>query len=220
MSYKNIFLDLDGTLTDSGEGIMNSVAYSLRKFGIEETNREKLRTFIGPPLFASYMREYGFDHEKAMLAVDYYREYFAPKGIYENRPYDGIPELLGALKKEGKMLYLATSKPEPYAEEIVKHFGLYEYLDGLFGSTMTEERTKKEEVVAYALEKTGIARTDVVMVGDRSHDIIGARANGIASIGVLFGYGSEEELLEAGADRIVKTVEELRDVLIGGNENE
>ena len=213
MNYKNIFLDLDGTLTDSGEGIMNSVAYSLKKFGIEETNREKLRTFIGPPLFASYMREYGFDHDKAILAVEYYREYFAPRGIYENRSYDGIPELLRDLKADGRRLYLATSKPEPYALEIVKHFGLWQYLDGLYGSTMTEERTKKEEVVAYALEKTGIDKHDVVMIGDRSHDIIGAKANGVASIGVLFGYGSREELEDAGADVIAGTVEDLRQIL-------
>ena len=213
MNYKNIFLDLDGTLTDSGEGIMNSVAYSLKKFGIEETDREKLRTFVGPPLFASYMREYGFDHEKALLAVDYYREYFAPKGIYENRPYDGIPELLRDLKADGRRMYLATSKPEPYALEIVKHFGLWQYLDGLYGSTMTEERTKKEEVVAYALEKTGIDCGDVVMIGDRSHDIMGAKANGVKSIGVLFGYGSREELTEAGADVIAETVDDLRQIL-------
>ena len=213
MNYKNIFLDLDGTLTDSGEGIMNSVAYAMRKFGIEETDREKLRSFIGPPLYASFMREYGFDLEKSMLAVEYYREYFAPKGIYENRPYDGIPELLSALKKDGRRLYLATSKPEPYALEIVKHFGLYEYLDGLFGSTMTEERTKKEEVVAYALENTGIASTDVVMIGDRNHDIIGAKANGVASIGVLFGYGDREELEVAGADVIAESVEDLKRIL-------
>ena len=213
MKFKNIFLDLDGTLTDSGEGIMNSVAYSLRRFGIEETDREKLRSFIGPPLFESYIREYGFDHEKAILAVEYYREYFAPKGIFENRAYDGIPELLSDLKNDGRRLYLATSKPEPYALQIVKHFGLYEYLDGLFGSTMTEKRTKKEEVVAYALENTGIKNSDVVMIGDRNHDIIGAKANGVASIGVLYGYGDREELAEAGADVIATTVEELRIIL-------
>jgi phosphoglycolate phosphatase len=213
MLYKNIFLDLDGTLTDSGEGIMNSVAYSLKKFGIEETNREKLRTFIGPPLFASYMREYGFDHEKALLAVDYYREYFAPKGLYENSVYEGIPELLGDLKAAGARLYLATSKPEPYATEIVKHFGLYDYLDGLFGSTMTEERTKKEDVIAYALENTGIDKADVVMIGDRNHDIIGAKLNGLASIGVLFGYGDRAELESAKADYIADTVEDLRQIL-------
>ena len=213
MKFKNIFLDLDGTLTDSGEGIMNSVAYSLRRFGIEETDREKLRSFIGPPLFESYIREYGFDHEKAILAVEYYREYFAPKGIFENRAYDGIPELLSDLKNDGRRLYLATSKPEPYALQIVKHFGLYEYLDGLFGSTMTEKRTKKEEVVAYALENTGIKNSDVVMIGDRNHDIIGAKANGVASIGVLYGYGDREELAEAGADVIATTVEDLRRIL-------
>ena len=213
MLCKNIFLDLDGTLTDSGEGIMNSVEYSLRKFGILETNREKLRTFIGPPLFASYMREYGFDHEKALLAVDYYREYFAPKGLYENSVYEGIPELLGDLKKAGAKLYLATSKPEPYATEIVNHFGLSEYLDGLFGSTMTEERTKKEDVISYALEQTGIDKADVVMIGDRNHDIIGAKANDVASIGVLFGYGDRAELEGAGADYIADTVEDLRKIL-------
>ena len=213
MKFNHIFLDLDGTLTDSGEGIMNSVAYSLRKFGIEETDREKLRSFIGPPLFESYIREYGFDHEKAILAVEYYREYFAPKGIFENRAYDGIPELLSELKKDGRRLYLATSKPEPYALQIVKHFGLYEYLDGLFGSTMTEERTKKEEVVAYALENTGLSNTEVVMIGDRNHDIIGAKANGVASIGVLYGYGDRKELEEAGADVIADTVEDLKRIL-------
>ena len=213
MLYKNIFLDLDGTLTDSGEGIMNSVAYSLKKFGIEETDRARLRTFIGPPLFASYMREYGFDHEKALLAVEYYREYFAPKGLYENSVYEGIPELLGDLKNAGARLYLATSKPEPYATEIVSHFGLAGYLDGLFGSTMTEERTKKEDVIAYALELTGIDKKDVVMIGDRNHDILGAKANGVASVGVLFGYGDRKELSDAGADHIADTVEHLRQIL-------
>ena len=213
MRFENIFFDLDGTLTESGEGIMNSVAYAMRKFGVEETDREKLRTFIGPPLYASFMREYGLDLEQAMLAVEYYREYFAPKGIYENRPYDGIVELLKELKKDGRRLYLATSKPEPYALEIVKHFGIYEYLDGLYGSTMSEERTKKEEVIAYALGQTGIKASDVVMIGDRAHDIIGAKANNVASIGVLFGYGSREELADAGADMIAESVEDLKRIL-------
>ena len=124
MKYENIFFDLDGTLIDSGEGIMNSVQYALKKFGIEERDRERLRLFIGPPLIDSFMRYYGFDHDMAVKGVEYYREYFAPKGIYENRPYDGIPEMMQALKDEGKKLYLATSKPEPYATEIVRHFGL------------------------------------------------------------------------------------------------
>ncbi len=217
MKYENIFFDLDGTLTDSGEGIMNSVQYALKKFGIEESDRENLRLFIGPPLIDSFMRCYGFDHEKAVKAVEYYREYFAPKGIYENRPYDGIPEMMAALKTEGKKLYLATSKPEPYATEIVRHFGLIEFLDGLYGSTMTEKRTKKEDVIAYALEQTGLDKDEVVMVGDRNHDIIGAKANGVCSVGVLFGYGSREELTEAGADVIVETVNDLRNILTGGH---
>ena len=215
MKYENIFFDLDGTLIDSGEGIMNSVQYALKKFGIEERDRERLRLFIGPPLIDSFMRYYGFDHDMAVKGVEYYREYFAPKGIYENRPYDGIPEMMQALKDEGKKLYLATSKPEPYATEIVRHFGLLGFLDGLYGSTMTEERTKKDEVIAYALEKTGIDKSEVIMVGDRNHDIIGAKVNGVFSVGVLFGYGSREELTEAGADVIVETVNDLRNILSG-----
>jgi len=215
MKYENIFFDLDGTLTDSGEGIMNSVQYALKKFGIEERDRERLRLFIGPPLIDSFMRYYGFDHDMAVKGVEYYREYFAPKGIYENRPYDGIPEMMQALKDEGKKLYLATSKPEPYATEIVRHFGLLGFLDGLYGSTMTEERTKKDEVIAYALEKTGIDKSEVIMVGDRNHDIIGAKVNSVFSVGVLFGYGSREELTEAGADVIVETVNDLRNILSG-----
>ena len=215
MKYENIFFDLDGTLTDSGEGIMNSVQYALKKFGIEERDRERLRLFIGPPLIDSFIRYYGFDHDMAVKGVEYYREYFAPKGIYENRPYDGIPEMMQALKDEGKKLYLATSKPEPYATEIVRHFGLLGFLDGLYGSTMTEERTKKDEVIAYALEKTGIDKSEVIMVGDRNHDIIGAKVNGVFSVGVLFGYGSREELTEAGADVIVETVNDLRNILSG-----
>ena len=217
MNYNDIFFDLDGTLTDSGEGIMNSVRYALEKFGIEEADSEKLRLFIGPPLIDSFMKYYALDHKQAIKAVEYYREYFAPKGIYENHPYDGIPQMMATLKAEGKRLYLATSKPEPYATEIVRHFGLAEYLDGLYGSTMTEERTKKEDVIAYALEQTGLAKSDVVMVGDRNHDILGAKANGVFSVGVLFGYGSREELSSAGADVIVETVNDLKKLLSGGN---
>ena len=217
MNYNNIFFDLDGTLTDPAEGITNSVAYALRKLGIDEPDRKKLDLFIGPPLIDSFMRYYGFTHELSVKAVEYYREYFGPKGIYENAVFEGIPEMLEELKKEGKKLYLATAKPEPYALEIVKHFDLLKYLDGLYGSTMTEERTRKDEVIAYALEKTKLNKNDVIMVGDRMHDIKGASENGLKSIGVLFGYGSLAELTDAGADYIVKTVTDLKNILIGGN---
>ena len=217
MEYKHIFFDLDGTLTDSGEGIMNSVHYALKKFGIEENERERLRLFIGPPLIDSFMRYYKLSHEDAVKAVEYYREYFAPKGIYENRAYDGIPEMMSELRAAEKKLYLATSKPEPYAIEIVSHFGLFEYLDGLYGSTMTEERTKKDEVIAYALDKTGLDKGEVVMIGDRNHDILGAKANGVCSVGVLFGYGDREELESAGADFIIETVNDLKKLLLGEN---
>lgn len=220
MRFNNIFFDLDGTLTDPGEGITNSVAYALKKFGIEAESREKLNLFIGPPLIDSFMRYYDLSHSDAVKAVEYYREYFGPRGLYENELFDGIIELLSDLKKAGKKLYLATSKPEPYAARIVRHFGIDKYLDGLYGSTMTEARTKKDEVIAYALDETKIDKTDVIMVGDRHHDIDGAKKNQLLSVGVLFGYGSREELLEAGADYIADTVDELRHILMGENENE
>lgn len=212
---KNIFFDLDGTLTDPAEGITNSVAYALEKFGIKVADRSELYRFIGPPLIPAFMEYYGFSKENAEKALAFYREYFAPKGIFENAVIEGIPELLSSLKKQGKHLFVATSKPEEFAKKILAHFALDGYFDGIYGSTMDETRNTKDAVIAYALSETRTASADSVMVGDRHHDIDGAKENRMKSVGVLFGYGSREELAGAGADAIAATVEELQNILIG-----
>ena len=212
---KYIFFDLDGTLTDPAEGITNSVAYALSKFGIEVQDRKTLNRFIGPPLVDAFMEYYGFSKEDAERALGFYREYFAPKGIFENAVIDGIPSMLEALKTDGKKLYVATSKPEKFAVEILEHFSLDRYFDGIYGSTMDETRNKKDAVIAYALSMSGASATDSIMVGDRHHDIEGAKANGMRSVGVLFGYGSREELATAGADQIAEDIKELQNILQG-----
>ena len=208
--YDVILFDLDGTLTDPGIGITNSVMHALKKYGIEVEDRASLYKFIGPPLIDSFEKYFGFSHEEAVKSVDYYREYYKDKGIYENLVYDGIENLLVSLYEKGKKIILATSKPEPFAKEILRHFGLDKYFLFAAGSTMDETRTNKAEVIEYALSECGITdKTSVVMVGDREHDIIGANKNGIDSIGVLFGYGSREELETAGATYIAETVGEI-----------
>ena len=208
--YDWIFFDLDGTLTDPGEGITNSVAYALKKEGIEPPTRQELYRFIGPPLVESFMKFYGFSEERAHRAVEEYREYFRDQGIFENRVYDGVPALLASLREKGKKLVLATSKPEPFAIRILEHFDL----DGAFtfvaGALMDETRTAKSDVISYALKSCGISDPRrVLMVGDRLHDIKGAKACGLDSVGVLFGYGSREELTKAGATYLAKTVQEI-----------
>ncbi len=212
---KYIFFDLDGTLTDPALGITNSVAYALSNFGIEVQDRKTLNRFIGPPLVDAFMEYYGFSKEDAKRALGFYREYFAPKGIFENAVIDGIPSMLEALKTDGKKLYVATSKPEKFAVEILEHFSLDRYFDGIYGSTMDETRNKKDAVIAYALSMSGASATDSIMVGDRHHDIEGAKANGMRSVGVLFGYGSREELATAGADQIAEDIKELQNILQG-----
>ncbi len=208
-----ILFDLDGTLTDPGEGITNSVAYALRKFGIAVEDKKSLYSFIGPPLIDSFTKYYGFSKQQAVKAVEYYREYYREKGIFENQLYDGIPELLKRLCKAGKTVILATSKPEPFAKQILEHFGIDQYFHFVAGATMGETRTKKSEVIAYALERCGIsAKEKTVMIGDREMDILGAHSMGLEAIGVLYGYGDRGELETAGADRIVQNVEELRKI--------
>ena len=205
--YDVILFDLDGTLTESGIGITRSVAYALKKHGIIEADQSKLDRFVGPPLIDSFMRFYGFTAEQARQAVDDYREYYAVTGIFENRVYDGVVEMLQALKAAGKKCVLATSKPDHYAVQILEHFGLAAYFDFVAGATMDEKRTNKADVIAYALAHTGAE--NVLMVGDREHDIHGAKAHGLDSVGVLYGYGSREELERAGATYIAATAEEI-----------
>lgn len=215
--FTHIFFDLDGTLTDPAQGITNSFIHALKFYGMEIPSYEELCKLIGPPLPYSFETTFGFSHEKAMEAVAKYREYFSTKGLFENKVYDGIPELLQTLKEKGKHLVVATSKPEEYSIKIIEHFGLAKYFDFVCGSLMDESRSKKDEVIAYALERCGLGEDDkqnVLMVGDRFHDIEGAKKNNLKSCGVLFGYGSREELQNAGADYIVKSLKDLLEVIL------
>lgn len=203
--FRYILFDLDGTVTDPGIGITNSVMYALRKFGIEETDRTKLYPFIGPPLADSFREFYGFSEEKARQGIAFYREYYRDKGLFENSVYPGVEEMLQTLKNSGRMLILATSKPEGFACQILDYFHLKQYFSFVAGASMDETRVRKEDVIRYALQNCGIAdRERILMVGDRRHDIEGARANGLSSLGVLYGYGSRRELLDAGADALAE----------------
>ena len=192
--YDYLLFDLDGTLTDPGEGITNSVIYALKKWGIEVKDRRELYPFIGPPLSASFSKYYGFSESDSLKCVEYYREYFRDKGIFENRVYSGIPELLETLQRSGKRLVLATSKPELFAKRILEHFDLTRYFFFVAGASMDESRNKKADVIRYALKELGEPERDrVVMIGDREQDVTGAKLNGLDSIGVLYGYGDREE---------------------------
>lgn len=214
-NFEYILFDLDGTITDSGEGITKSVQYALKSFDIIVNNLEDLRKFIGPPLKASFKEYYKFDEEKANIALVKYREYYADKGIYENDLYDGIIEVLNKLKENGKTIILATSKPEVYAKRILEYFKIYKYFNFVAGSDFEETRVKKGDVIKYALEGAEISDlSKVIMVGDREHDIIGAKENKIKSIGVLYGFGDVIELTQARADYIAKNTNELLDILL------
>jgi phosphoglycolate phosphatase len=212
--YEYILFDLDGTLTDSGIGITNSAKYALEKYGIEVSDRSELYRFIGPPLLDSFENFYGFTKEEARTAVEYYREYYRDKGIFENLVYDGIEDLLKTLQDHSRMLIVATTKAEVFAKQILEHFGIAKYFTYIAGSNLDGTRVKKDEVIKYALESCNI--TDIskaVMIGDRYYDIIGGKEAGIDSIGVLYGYGNRNELVKAGADFIADTVADIGKVL-------
>ena len=211
--YAYCLFDLDGTLTDPGEGITRSVAYALSFFGIEVKDRTALYPFIGPPLVDSFSTFYGFSPEQARQAVERYREYFSRQGIFENELYPGIKELLEDLKKHGVRILLASSKPEVYARKILEHFQLLPFFDFVAAATMDDTRSKKTDVVRYALESCGISPDRAVMIGDRHHDIEGAKDNALESIGVLWGYGSREELSAAGATLLAESVPQLASLL-------
>lgn len=207
--YDTIIMDLDGTLTDPGVGITNSIMYALEKFGIHVENRESLYRFIGPPLLTELRKVFGFSEEDSKKAVAYYREYFAEKGLFENEVYANIPETLEKIRASGRKLVVATSKPEVYSIRILEYFDLMRYFDHVAGSTMDSTRVEKADVIAYALREFGIPAEKTVMVGDRQNDIFGAKRNGLDSIGVLYGYGSKEELQKAGAQRFAAAPEEI-----------
>lgn len=207
-----IFLfDLDGTLTESGTGIVNSVAYALKHFKIPVSDEKKeLYRFIGPSLKDAFSGFYGLDEEQTLEAIRVYREYYTRQGMFENRVYKGVEEMLSSLEVKGKLLMVATSKPEIYARQILDHFHLSSYFTFIGGSLMSETRTDKTEVIRYVFESTGITNvSQAVMVGDRSYDMIGAKNAGVKRVGVLYGYGSREELEESGADLLIESPMDL-----------
>lgn len=210
-----ILFDLDGTLTDPKEGITKSFRFALEKLGYPEEDLDELEKVIGPPLWDSFQDYYGMTREQADLGVQYYRERYRDVGKFENILIEGIPELLWELKAAGKQLALATSKPTDYSIEILQHFEIDQPFDQMIGSNLDGTRINKDEIIQHVLSLFDIPAENIVMIGDRKHDIIGAKAHGIDSIGVLFGYGSRQEFEQHGSTIIVETVDELKQVLLG-----
>ena len=208
---KTILFDLDGTLTDSGEGIINCAILALEHFGCPIPTREEMRVFVGPPLHESFIK-HGIPADKTEEAIAVYRSRYIPIGAYENTPYPGIRELLEALKADGHTLYVATSKPEAMSIKILEYFDLAKYFDMICGATMDTSRSSKEDVIAYLLEMNGRA-DNIIMVGDTKFDVLGAKHHGIRTVGVSWGYGKVEEMVSAGAVAIADTMEELLCIL-------
>lgn len=208
---KAILFDLDGTLTDSGEGIINCAQYAFRQMGYPVPPREEMGVFVGPPLWDTFA-QFGIPKEQTDEAVRIFRSRYVPIGKFENTPYPGIRELLEALKTMGNILYVATSKPETTAVEILEHFDLARYFDRICGADLEKQRNSKDAVIAYLLELTG-AKAEMVMVGDTQYDVLGAAAHGIPTIGVSWGYGSVEQMRQAGAKAIADTPEMLLEML-------
>lgn len=212
--YDIVLFDLDGTLTKSEIGIVNAVTYALSKFDVIADNKEELKKFIGPPLTMSFIKYFDFTEEKAKEAVVYCQEYMKDKGIYEAPLYGGIEEMLKKLKQKEKRLFIATSKPEVFATQIIKYLNIENFFDGIVGANLDGTRTDKAEIIASLIDNYAIFdKSKVVMVGDREHDIYGAKRTDIDSVGVLYGYGDMKELVSAGATYIIKTPLELIDIV-------
>lgn len=208
---KAILFDLDGTLTDSGPGIMNCARLALEHYNLPIPSDAEMRTFVGPPLHDSFIR-FGVPAEEADNAIKIYRSRYIPIGKFENDPYPGIREVLEQLKSLGHTLYVATSKPESMSVEILEHFDMAKYFDIIAGASFDRSRSTKEDVIAYLLDQCG-DYDQKVMVGDTAFDVIGAKAHGIPTIGVAWGYGKVEDMENAGAIAIAYTMDELFDAL-------
>lgn len=211
--YKAILFDLDGTLTDSGEGITKSVQYALERIGKPEPDLQKLRVFVGPPLIEQFEEYAGIDEKTARRAVEIYRERYAPIGIYENELYPGIEDMLARLKNRGYKIGIASSKPENFVKIVAEYFHIESYFDEIVGSEPEGGRTNKTEVIEEALRRMGLTdhRDQVIMVGDKEHDVFGARRAGLECIAVSYGYGTKEELENARPLKIVNSAEEILD---------
>ena len=206
---RDLIFDLDGTLTDSAEGILRCTRYALQKLSLPLPPEETLRKFIGPPLLGAFTDLCGLDQETALQCVYWYRERYREIGWFENRVYDGIPEALRQLKSKGKRLFVATSKPEPFAIRILEKFGLAPDFDLIAGSLLDNSRSQKAEVLTFLMETASISPDDAVMIGDRFYDVNGAKEVGLPCVGVLYGFGDANELSEAGACQLVSTPQEL-----------
>ena len=214
VKFHTILFDLDGTLTDPKEGITKSGAYALKDVGIEEST-ERLTSFIGPPLKDSFMIHYHFTDLEAQRAIEKYREYYRPIGIFENKVYEGIPKLLQDLKEQGKKLAVATSKPQIFAKQILEKYNIDQYFNWIVGSELNETRVKKEEVIEEVLKQAHLSTgVGCLMVGDRKYDVEGARVFDIPTVAVKFGYAEEGELEQSRAKYVVSNVEELRSFLL------
>ena len=214
--FEIVFLDLDGTITDSKPGVLTSVKYALKKMGKPIPSEEVLNNFIGPPLVDSFEKYCGMNNEEANMATDIYREYYVGQnGLFDAVVYDGVEKMLETLNAAGKRVIVATAKPEEMAQSVLAHFDLTKYFEYIAGASMDESRNNKTAVIKYALERGGITDlSKVVMVGDRHHDMEGAAANGISGIGVLYGYGDEKELKESGAGRLAVTPGEVARIVM------
>ena len=211
MKFHSILFDLDGTLTDSGEGIINCASLALAHYGLPVPDRQDMRVFIGPPLKDTFFK-FGVPEESLDEAVQIYRKEYVVTGIYQNFPYPGIRQLLENLKQDGCRLYVATSKPEEMSVTILERFGLAPYFDRICGASTDTSRSTKDAVIAYLLAQSG-AKEDMVMVGDTKYDVLGAKAHGIPAIGVSWGYGSVAEMVQAGAIGIADTMEGLLELI-------
>lgn len=216
--YQHVFFDLDGTITEPKAGILGGVVHALEKFGIKEENPALLCEYIGPPLRMSFSKFHGLNDEQAEQAVEYYREYYREKGIYQNKIMPGMESAFQKLRSAGCKLYVATSKPEFFAKQILENLHLLPYFEIVAGSSFDKSRDSKEAVIAWLLEQIqtdALRMSDIVMVGDRKYDVIGAKQFGIDQIGVLFGYGSREEFEACECMYIVQTAEEMTQKILG-----
>lgn len=212
MKYKNILFDLDGTITDSSPGIINSYLHSLNKIGLAEDSIEKLKSYIGSPLRAYYTERHNLSTADSEIAVKHFREHYAEKGIFENAVYPGMAELIDKLRVNGFRLFIATSKPLEFAITVLNHFKLKEYFGSIHGSDMSADNKPKDKLIADSILMNGLVKSECVMIGDRYHDINGAKVNGIDSIAVTYGYESNKELSELNPSYIASSAEEIEKI--------
>ncbi|MBA1191551.1 HAD family hydrolase [Pseudomonas entomophila] len=218
MHQPNILFDLDGTLTDPRLGITRSIQHALARLGIDEPDLTRLEPFIGPPLLQAFMQFYGFDEAKAWDAVNHYRERFSVTGLYENQVFDGVPALLSTLAGQGRTLYIATSKPWVYAREIARHFAFDQHFKVIYGSELDGTRTDKVELIRHLLDEERLDPAQTLMIGDRKHDLTGARRNGVQAVAVGYGFGSHDELLAEAPDFHFETLTQLHAAFLHGHD--